>query len=107
MKTATLIKDNLPGFRGHAAHYRLSVPLSPYFWADEEDGDAECAFNDVVVSAVDAMFSGPETYIFGANKNGTITNWIELPGSFKGSWDHIEALRRAGYGVEPARGPDA
>ena len=46
----------------------------------------------VIVSAADAMFSGPETYIFPANKDGEIVDWGELNGSYKGGYDHDKAL---------------
>lgn len=39
----------------------------------------------------------PETYIFPADKDGNITSWGELEGSFKGDWDHVQALKNAGY----------
>lgn len=53
----------------------------------------------VIVSAAVVPISGPETYIFAANKNGQVTDWIELPGSFRGALDHERALRNAGYEV--------
>ena len=54
----------------------------------------------VVVSAADVMYSGPETYIFGADENGEVVDWLELPGSFRGKLDHVAALEGAGYEVE-------
>lgn len=39
----------------------------------------------------------PETYIFPADKDGKITDWGELDGSFKGDYDHVQALKNAGY----------
>ena len=56
----------------------------------------------VVVSANNVMFSGPETYIFPAEKRGDvyeISDWGELDGSYRGGLDHAEALRLAGYEV--------
>ena len=53
----------------------------------------------VTVSAVNAMFSGPETYIFPADEKGKITDWLELRGSYKGGLDHVAALENAGYSV--------
>jgi hypothetical protein len=58
--------------------------------------------NYVVISAVNAMFSGPETYIFPASSNGEVIDWCELDGSYKGGLDHVQALRQAGYGIRPA-----
>lgn len=46
------------------------------------------------------MFSGPETYIFPADKTGEIVNWSELDGSFKGGLDHEQALVNAGFEVQ-------
>lgn len=54
----------------------------------------------VVVSAVVAMFSGPETYIFPADKNGKITSFGELEGSYRGGMSHESALGNAGYEIQ-------
>ena len=81
---ATFIKK-LEGFTGDARLFRCDPPLA--------------ASKFVIVSAVMAMFSGPETYIFPATKDGKIANWGELPGSFRGALDHNEALENAGYTV--------
>lgn len=57
----------------------------------------------VIVSATDAPFSGPETYLFPATEEslekGDPSSWGELGGSFRGRKDHAEALRNAGYEV--------
>ena len=89
MKTATMLEE-MTGMNGRANLYRLSEALESY------DGNK---YEYVVVSAVDVPFSGPETYIFGADENGEIVNWMELPGSFRGALDHNEALEGAGYTV--------
>ena len=83
---ATMIQDNLENFNGHASLYKLDPPL---------DGNTY-----VVVSSVDAMFSGPETYIFPSDKKGVVSAWGELPGSFRGAKDHKQALENANYTVE-------
>lgn len=82
---------DLAGFTGTATLYELTPPLK---------GDGK-AYRYVAVSATVALFSGPETYIFGANKSGEVTQWMELPGSYRGGLDHAEALRNAGYEVQP------
>ena len=69
--------------QGHKALYKLNPPLEGHEF--------------VVVSSVHAMFTGPETYIFPADKNGKVTNWGELPGSYRGGLNHIKALEDAGY----------
>lgn len=83
MKASAVRK--LRGFRGDARLFELSEPLNGY--------------SMVVVSASDVPYSGPETYIFGADSAGEIDSWIELPGSFRGALDHVAALEAAGYEV--------
>lgn len=46
----------------------------------------------VVTSATYAMFSGPETYIFPADKDGNILSWGELDGSYRGGLNHERAI---------------
>lgn len=53
----------------------------------------------VVVSAVDSPYVY-ETYIFPSDENGTITDWMELDGSYKGGTDIDLALENAGYEVK-------
>jgi len=79
---ATWVK-RLDRFNGHAALYKLDPPFDGHEF--------------VVVSDVDVMFSGPETYIFPATASGEVTDWIELAGSFRGGRDHARALSGAGY----------
>lgn len=88
-KTATKIKD-IPDWKGRAALYRLSAPV------EDEDG---LPHEYVIVSAVMALFTGPETYIFPADAKGEVTSWGELPGSQRGFLDHELALEIAGYCV--------
>jgi hypothetical protein len=97
VKTATLIHDNLPDFTGHAALYRLDPPLSlEREWDEESKGKTT---EHVVVSATQAMFTGPETYIFPADAEGAVTSWGELDGSYRGGWSHSQALEGAGYTI--------
>lgn len=53
----------------------------------------------VVASAVDVPYSGPETYIFPANRDGKIVDWGELNGSMRGTLDIDYAMENAGYVV--------
>lgn len=87
--TARLVKDRLPNFTGHANLYRLNPPM------ECENG----TFEYVVVSATMVYPLGPETYIFAADSKGQVTDWGELPGSFRGALDHRAALAGAGYVV--------
>jgi len=93
-KTATLVMDNLGKFQGEASLYRLSEPIAEYSWDDEEVPETH---EYVIVSAAVAMMSGPETYIFPADKDGSVLNWGELDGSYRGGLSHQKALRNAGY----------
>jgi hypothetical protein len=88
--TATFVKQR--NGQGDGRVYRVDPPIADY------KGEA---FDYVWVSAADVPFSGPETYIFGADENGEVLDWCELRGSFKGALDHEEALRGAGYEVTP------
>jgi hypothetical protein len=90
-KVAQQIKF-LDGFRGAAALFKLMPPMVV---ADYDDTVETHEF--VVVSAVNAPFSGPETYIFPADADGKVTSYGELEGSFRGSLDMWQALRNAGY----------
>ena len=96
MKTATFIKE-LKNFRGEARLYKLSEPLvEDKSWYDEEAVPSK--YDYVVVSAVNIEYSGPETYISGADKDGNVLDWMELSGSFRGALDYVRALHNAGYG---------
>lgn len=88
--TATKLR-NLPNSRSDAALYRLSEPV-PYGW-NKDAGTTKY----VVVSAVVAPYSGPETFIFPADKDGKILLWAEMDGSFRGALDHEAAIRNAGW----------
>ena len=91
MKRATKVKD-LPEFNGRAALYKVEPPMAY---------GKKKKTSYVAVSAVVAMFSGPETYIFPADKKGEVLDWNELGGSFKGGLCHETALTNAGYEVRP------
>ena len=83
---AILVKDNLPDFTGHAALYRMEPPL---------DGR-----EFVIASAANAMFIGPETYLFPADADGEVVDWVEMDGSYRGGLSHAKAFAGAGYSVE-------
>ena len=81
MKTATKVKD-LENSKAMQALYKLSDRLK--------------GFDYVVVSAVLAPYVH-ETYIFGADENGDVLDWGELPGSIRDVYSHEKALNNAGY----------
>ena len=93
-KTATIIKDCLPGLVGHASLYRLSEPL--------EGHEFVVASAVTIDLSIIGRASEPETYLFPADESGAITDWLELPGSQKGTLEHADALRDAGYEIIPA-----
>jgi hypothetical protein len=95
MNIAHKIKS-LDDFRGEAFLFRMEPPLEGYPY--------------VVVSAINPkIMEGmgqfkdlfqPETYIFGADPDGTVLDWHELPGSFQGAMDIPRALAQAGYEIK-------
>ena len=87
---ATLIREDLPEFVGHASLYRI-FPEAAY----HADG-VKRATNYVIVSAVhDHPIVG--TFIFPADESGSVIDWGELDGSLKGTTSHRKALEGAGY----------
>lgn len=71
MSTATEVKK-LDGFAGDARLFRLSEPVTYDYNYDTKQDEKSTEF--VIVSAVNAMFTGPETYIFPANEQGEVVN---------------------------------
>ena len=86
MKTATLVKDNIEGFRGRVALYKLSEAHEGYKYV-------------ICSSSTDASIFGLETFIFGANGRGEVLDCDELYGSKRDTEDHEEVLNAAGYEV--------
>jgi hypothetical protein len=54
----------------------------------------------IITSASDVMFTGPETYIFPADKDGNITDWCELRGSYRGELNHKRCFANIGYCIK-------
>lgn len=93
-KTATFISTKTSASGAEQRLYRVYPPAQYNdFGPDEQQTDY------VIVSAVYVPMSGPETYIFAANEEGEVIDWIELSGSFRGDYDHERALKQAGYEV--------
>ena len=100
---AQLIEEGLPEFNGTANLYELDEYVK---FDDEHDKEDDgFFFNHVIVSGVEMkealseivsphlpVMNPIETYVFPANKEGTVLNWLELPGSFKGEINHEKAL---------------
>ena len=101
MKAKQLMK--LPNWNGDARVFELNPPMEyeSYDYKTDEYIGHEASL--VIVSAVDVMFSGAETYIFAARKRDGVyedANWAELTGSSRGTLDHTEVLNLIGYEVE-------
>lgn len=88
-KTATFVRK-LAGYTGDAKLYQCDPPM-------KEHNEKEHEY--VVVSATRAM-GRPETYVFPSNRNGSITDWAEMPASQGGVFDHWKILTDAGYEVK-------
>ncbi len=86
---ATFVRD-LPVTRTGATQklWKLDEPYILTDWDDNPTGTTEY----VITSAVNALFDGPETYVFPANETGEPTSWGELDGSFRGALDHDRAI---------------
>lgn len=89
MKTATLVKE-IEGWSGDARLYELSEPIGA--------GDGEST-RYVIVSAIVMPLTGPETYIFPADKDGEVKHFTELGGSYRGGVSHETALKDAGFSI--------
>jgi len=53
----------------------------------------------VWVSGNNVPFSGPETYIFPCDSEGSVSDWGELEGSQRGFIDPDRALKELGYEI--------
>lgn len=88
MATATYLgKAN--GMSGDARLYRCEPALLTY------DGDS---VEYVISSAVDNAFA-TETYLFPANPDGDVVDWMEMPGSRRGVVDPEYVLSELGYTI--------
>jgi len=92
--TATFLRQ-LDTFAGDARLYELSSEIGYAIDWETEEPTAHTRF--VAVSAVDVLYSGIETYIFPADADGHVLNWLELDGSQKGTLSHGIAIRDAGW----------
>jgi hypothetical protein len=93
---ATFVREIISPAGAAQRLYRLSEPIT---WGGDYEGGAKGTADHLIVSATVAMFSGPETYIFPANEDGTVLDWGELPGSLRGTLSHDEVLSAAGYEI--------
>jgi len=96
-KQARRIKQLEEQFRGDAALYELSEPMTWEDWGEDKQEQHQTYY--VAVSAVALDIGGPETYIFPTDDQGYVLNWIEMEGSYKGGLDHNMALENTGYEI--------
>ena len=89
MNTATLIKDNLAKFRGHAALYELSPAYNYSHW-----GEDSTSCNQVVVSAVSDYLVN-EVMAFPACE-GEQSSWTDLA-VIRNESSHAKLLASMGY----------
>ena len=94
MKKAIKLKK-LSGWQGEAIQYKVTPPMD----YDDLDGDDTKQTSFVIVSAVVAMGSGLETFIFPATPDGEAINHLEMDGSMRGTLSHTAALGAAGYSL--------
>jgi hypothetical protein len=94
MKTANFLRM-LDGFNGDARLFELSHPLAYRIWNSETKSDETHLTSYVAVSATSTFET--ETYIFPCDSTGKVTNWGELPSSYRGGLDATRALKGAGY----------
>ena len=88
---ATLIREDLPEFIGHASLYGV-LPGIAY----RNVVGVKHTTNYVIVSAVHDYLIN-ETFIFPADESGSVIDWGELDGSLRGTTSHQAALGVAGY----------
>jgi len=89
MHIAKFIKV-IEDWKSDAKLYALSVQL---------DGHSYVVAASSAVEHIPGTPPIRETLIFGADADGHVLTFDELPGSYIGGLDHEEALRRAGYEV--------
>jgi hypothetical protein len=94
-KVAVLIRDNLPGYRGKAAVYKLSNPLDGHEFVVVSSVYLE--FPDSVKHIVPNYY---ESFVFPSDPEGNVVDWGKLDGSITRSEvpiPHEECFKKAGY----------
>lgn len=75
--------------RGTQVLWRCDPPWESY---NEDEGT-----HTFVVTSSTVVMGVPETYVFPADESGAVVSYGELPGSMKGTLDHIAPLTDQGY----------
>jgi len=99
MNTAHKIKK-LDDFRGEAWLFHMEPPHEGHEYVVV----SAIALKPTSITGIDNIpgLLDSETYIFGANAEGEVVDWSDLPGSFKGAMDIPQALLNAGYVIKEA-----
>jgi len=80
--------------------YRLDVPIEKFKWdVDEKTVSYRNVVSSICSDKCAELQGRYEVYLFGANKAGQIVDWVELPGSQKGTRDIEQPLRDLGYEI--------
>lgn len=102
MKKATFIKD-VEGYKSRKlwlvepeVYYGMDGS-TPYLVTSAIDIDPMGQILDNLLGLVGGSC---ETYIFAADKDGEVVEWIELEGSEKHIKDHEKVLKNAGYEID-------
>lgn len=97
---ATVVKDNLPGYRGYASLYKLEPPM---FTADiaihkTDIGQVNsCEFDYVVLSSTVDIHGDVETTMFLSDKDAGIRSPMGV--ACMGIWSHQRLLAHYNYEV--------
>jgi hypothetical protein len=92
-KIATFVKQR--DGQGEGRVFKVNPPMTWHEWNRDRQMTRKTSY--VWVSAIDAMFTGAETYIFPCDCHGTVKSFGELDGSFRGEKNIDRALNNAGY----------
>ncbi len=94
---ATFVKDVSAKFWGIVRLYKVT-PKATYTLVSQKQRQTS-----YVVSSAATAYGEPETYIFPANRSGTVLDWGELSVSGMGFLDCDRAMRDAGYTLDATK----
>lgn len=103
MKIAYRVKEHSFKAGQKAYVYRLDPPLVYSKSELSETGEygwLPTVTEHVWVSGNHVPFTGPETYMFPCDSEGTVTDWGELGASQRGFIDPDRVVRETGYEVK-------
>lgn len=96
--TATLVRRQRSGGGADQGLYLMDPPFeSMDAWS--EDPEETTRHRYVLASKAYVSWTGPETYLFAADRDGNVTDWAELSGSLRGDYTDEEVFDLSGYEV--------